>query len=106
MRRVPDAEPQVEAAMRSTAPEALGADLVALLISLGFARDPTDGEHVIFVHPRPEVPLVNLQHTSDGRAKPYQVRQVLEVVERYSLAAGAGREPGRLVVRPPPRAFH
>lgn len=59
-------------------------ELVALLGSLGFVRDRTQGSHLIFVHARADVPFVNLQRVA-GMAKPYQVRQVLELVDKYSL---------------------
>ena len=56
-----------------------------LLGSLGFRHDRTAGGHMIFVHPRRDVPLVNIQPTKDGMAKPYQVKQVLDIVDRYDL---------------------
>ncbi len=41
------------------------------------------GDHHIYVHPEaPE--LVNLQNI-DGKAKPYQVKQLLQIIERYNL---------------------
>jgi predicted RNA binding protein YcfA (HicA-like mRNA interferase family) len=41
------------------------------------------GSHHIYVHP--EVPqLVNLQDVR-GEAKPYQVRQLVRIVERFDL---------------------
>jgi hypothetical protein len=39
--------------------------------------------HHVFVHPS-IVELVNLQEVG-GQAKPYQVRQLLRLVERYNL---------------------
>jgi hypothetical protein len=39
--------------------------------------------HYIFVHSRVRE-LVNLQEVG-GKAKPYQIRQLLELVERYNL---------------------
>jgi predicted RNA binding protein YcfA (HicA-like mRNA interferase family) len=41
------------------------------------------GSHHIFVHPA-VAELVNLQEVS-GQCKPYQVRQVLRLVDRYNL---------------------
>ncbi len=41
------------------------------------------GSHHVFVHPILRE-LVNLQEVS-GKAKPYQVRQLLDLVERYNL---------------------
>jgi hypothetical protein len=41
------------------------------------------GDHHIYVHPQvPE--LVNLQDVR-GKAKTYQVKQLLEIIERYNL---------------------
>jgi predicted RNA binding protein YcfA (HicA-like mRNA interferase family) len=59
------------------------ADLERLVLALGFEFDHTSGSHHIYVHPFTKKQL-NLQ--PQGRqAKPYQVRQVLGQVERYSL---------------------
>jgi hypothetical protein len=42
------------------------------------------GSHHIFSHP--DIPeLLNLQEI-DGQAKPYQIRQLLKLVERYALS--------------------
>ena len=58
-------------------------DMVKLVEGFGFRLQRTTGSHHIFVHPKvPE--LVNLQDI-EGEAKPYQVRQFLRLVERYSL---------------------
>ncbi len=49
----------------------------------GFQLDRINGSHHIFVHP--EIPeLVNLQDVN-GKAKPYQVKQLLQLIERYNL---------------------
>jgi len=59
------------------------ADMVSLVEAFGFRLSRTDGSHHIFVHP--DIPeLVNLQNVK-GQAKPYQMRQFLKLVERYSL---------------------
>ena len=51
--------------------------------SFGFRLDRMNGSHHIFVHP--DVPeLVSLQDVK-GKAKPYQVKQLLEIIERYNL---------------------
>ena len=60
-------------------------DLVALVTTLGFVHDRTAGGHKIFVHPDRTVPLVNLQPAKNGMAKPYQVRQVLDLIEAHGL---------------------
>ena len=55
--------------------------------AFGFELSRITGDHHIFVHP--EVPeLVNLQDVG-GKAKPYQIKQFLELVEDYNLQLGA-----------------
>jgi hypothetical protein len=44
------------------------------------------GSHHIFAHEGVRE-LVNLQDVG-GKAKPYQVRQLLDLVERYNLSLG------------------
>lgn len=64
-------------------------DLVALALAFGFQPGRTSGSHRTFGHPRvPE--LLSLQPRR-GEAKPYQVRQLLRLVERYNLRLGNGR---------------
>jgi predicted RNA binding protein YcfA (HicA-like mRNA interferase family) len=54
-------------------------DLCHLLEKLGFTRKQGKGSHVKFVHRHPDAILV-LQEGSSGKAKPYQVKQVAEVI--------------------------
>lgn len=64
-------------------------DFARLLSVLGFVRRRTTGSHYIYAHPSvPE--LVNVQNLG-GMAKPYQVRQVWRLVERYNLKLEDGR---------------
>jgi len=58
-------------------------DLVRLVEGLGFELTRITGSHHVFVHPNISE-LVNLQDVK-GQAKPYQVRQLLKLVERYNL---------------------
>jgi len=59
------------------------ADLVACAEGFGFRLARVSGSHHIYVHP--DVPeLINLQDV-DGKAKPYQIRQLLQIVEQYDL---------------------
>jgi len=61
-------------------------DLCHLLERAGFVLDRTRGSHRIFRHAeRPDVPFVNLQSARGGKAKPYQVKQVLNILEAYGL---------------------
>ncbi|MBX3315380.1 MAG: type II toxin-antitoxin system HicA family toxin [Phycisphaeraceae bacterium] len=60
------------------------ADIVRLALALGFVRDRTKGSHQIFIHRQHKDAILNLQ--PDGsHAKPYQVRQLLQLVEAYNL---------------------
>ena len=58
-------------------------EIVSLTKAFGFRLSRVKGSHHIFVHPNARE-LVNLQEV-DGRAKPYQVKQLMEIVERYNL---------------------
>ncbi|MDZ4170238.1 MAG: type II toxin-antitoxin system HicA family toxin [Coriobacteriia bacterium] len=59
------------------------ADLCGLATAFGFRLARVSGSHHIFT--RPGVPeLLNLQDVG-GRAKPYQVRQFMSLIARYSL---------------------
>lgn len=54
------------------------------MTGFGFEFRRTSASHHIYSHPAiPE--LINLQDVN-GRAKPYQIRQMLRLVERYNLA--------------------
>ena len=58
-------------------------DLVILVEAFGFSLSRINGSHHIFTHPTiPE--LINLQN-SNGKAIPYQIRQFLILIEKYSL---------------------
>ena len=58
----------------------------ALTEAFGFRLSRISGSHHIFVHPSiPE--LINLQEVH-GQAKPYQIKQLLQLVERHNLVLG------------------
>ena len=58
-------------------------DMVSLAEGFGFRLARIRGSHHIFTHHGiPE--LVNLQNVK-GKAKPYQIRQFLKLVEKYNL---------------------
>lgn len=63
-------------------------DLVSLIEALGFGLERVNGSHHIFKHPDVQE-MVNLQDVR-GEAKPYQVRQVVELIEAYDLTLDAG----------------
>jgi predicted RNA binding protein YcfA (HicA-like mRNA interferase family) len=58
-------------------------DIANLVKGFGFALARRSGSHHIYS--RPDVPeVINLQDVN-GQAKPYQIRQLLKLVERYNL---------------------
>ena len=57
--------------------------LTTILTRMGFAMR-IKGSHRVFSHPNIEE-IVNLQPRSDGTAKPYQVKQVRELITTYQL---------------------
>ncbi|MGZ3538961.1 MAG: type II toxin-antitoxin system HicA family toxin [Thermodesulfobacteriota bacterium] len=58
-------------------------DMINMVEGFGFRLVRVSGSHHIFTNPGiPE--LVNLQEVK-GKAKPYQIRQFLRLVERYNL---------------------
>jgi predicted RNA binding protein YcfA (HicA-like mRNA interferase family) len=58
----------------------------ALARSFGFHLSRVSGSHHIFARQGVRE-LVNLQEVG-GKAKPYQVKQLLDLVERYNLSLG------------------
>jgi predicted RNA binding protein YcfA (HicA-like mRNA interferase family) len=59
------------------------AELTTLAEGFGFKLGRINGSHHIYTHSSlPEI--INLQNVV-GKAKPYQVRQLLRLVERYNL---------------------
>ncbi len=58
-------------------------DAQAAVEAFGFKLARISGSHHIYYHP--DVPeLINLQDVK-GKAKPYQIKQFFEIVERYNL---------------------
>jgi predicted RNA binding protein YcfA (HicA-like mRNA interferase family) len=58
-------------------------DFVLLVEGFGFRLSRVSGSHHIFVNDNVKE-LVNLQNVK-GQVKPYQVKQVMELIERYNL---------------------
>ena len=58
-------------------------DMLSLMEGLGFRLSRISGSHHVFIHPGLSE-QVNLQEVG-GEAKPYQIRQVLRLVERSNL---------------------
>lgn len=59
------------------------ADFVGLVEAFGFELARTRGSHHIYQHPA-IIEILNLQEVN-GQAKPYQMRQFLQLVEKYDL---------------------
>ena len=58
-------------------------EAVRLAEAFGFRLDRISGSHHIFVHS--EIPeLLNLQNVA-GKAKPYQMKQLIKIVEKHNL---------------------
>ena len=58
-------------------------EIVTCVESFGFELDRVNGSHHIFIHPAiPE--LLNLQNVK-GKAKPYQIKQFLILIEKHNL---------------------
>lgn len=58
-------------------------DMIDLTEAPGFHLDRVSGSHHIFSHPD-LAEILNLQSVR-GEAKPYQVRQLLRIVEKHNL---------------------
>ena len=61
------------------------AEVCALARAFGFHLSRVSGSHHIFA--RQDVRELDLQDVG-GKAKPYQVKQLLDLVERYNLSLG------------------
>ena len=64
-------------------------EICSLAKALGFHLSRVNGSHHIFMHPAVRE-LLNVQDVA-GKAKPYQVRQLLDLVERYNLSIGGDK---------------
>jgi len=77
---------RLQKALQSPANMRFG-EMITLVEAFGFRLSRVTGGHHIYAHPA--IPkLVNLQEV-DGKAKPYQIRQFLKIVEQYNLQLGA-----------------
>ena len=67
--------------MMETAPTNIRFQDLAAICEHYFGEARDSGSHKIFKTPWPDDPRVNIQRGADGKAKPYQVRQVLKAIE-------------------------
>lgn len=59
------------------------AELSKLILSLGF-RERIKGDHFIYSKTG-VVEIINIQPQKDGKAKPYQVKQIRNLILKYKL---------------------
>ena len=58
-------------------------EVVACAEAFGFRLSRVSGSHHIYVHA--DIPALVNPHNVHGKAKPYQVKQLLRFIERYNL---------------------
>lgn len=58
-------------------------DLRKLLLTLGF-KERIKGDHHIYSRTG-VIEIINIQPLSDGKAKPYQVKQIRNLIHKYKL---------------------
>lgn len=61
-------------------------DLLKLLIDLGFKQRVKDNHHIFTKEDILEI--LNLQPLKDGKAKPYQVKQIRNIILKYKFHIG------------------
>lgn len=60
------------------------AEFISLIEGFGFTLDRITGSHHIFSHP--DVPqTISIQPDQNGQTKPYQIKQFVKLIEKYSL---------------------
>lgn len=81
---------EIVAHMRANPQNVRFADLARLCERLFGRPRQSGGSHLVFRMPWPGDPRVNIQEGQNGRAKAYQVRQVLKAVDRLEQDSGNG----------------
>ncbi len=66
-------------------------DMERLVVSLGFRRVDGKGSHRTYEHARHRQARLNLQSVK-GEAKPYQIKQLMALVEEYDLRLDEGSD--------------
>ena len=59
-------------------------EMVSLCKCIGMRLDTTQGSHWIYILDHPFA-LLSIQKMKDGKAKPYQVRELLNIIEENGL---------------------
>ena len=70
------------AAMRNTPQNISYNDLRSVCVHFFGEPRQSGTSHAVFKTPWPGDPRVNIQKSKDGKAKPYQVRQVLKAIDK------------------------
>lgn len=58
-------------------------DMVGIVEAFGFSLARINGSHHIFKHDSVSE-IINLQNVN-GQAKPYQIKQFIDIIEKYNL---------------------
>jgi predicted RNA binding protein YcfA (HicA-like mRNA interferase family) len=59
-------------------------EFILLLEAFGFVQNRVRGSHHIFVHDD-IIEILSIQSNENGKAKPYQIRQFIRLIEQYAL---------------------
>lgn len=66
-------------------------EFIVLLQAFGFILSRTKGSHHIFT--RDDImEILSIQPKKDGKAKPYQIRQFIKLIEQYALQLDEERD--------------
>ncbi len=61
-------------------------DFTAVIESFGFELDRTKGSHRVYKHPGVDNAFLVIQPDKNNQALPYQVKQLLALIEEYGLS--------------------
>jgi predicted RNA binding protein YcfA (HicA-like mRNA interferase family) len=64
-------------------------EFIGLLQSIGFVQDRSKGSHHIFSHPDVDE-ILSIQPRKDGKAKPYQLKQFVKIIQDNGLTLEEG----------------
>ena len=59
-------------------------DLQKICLCCGMWHDRTKGSHYVYKHANPSF-TITIQELSDGKAKPYQVKKIIDLIELHGL---------------------
>jgi hypothetical protein len=88
-----DADERMLAEMRNN-PRGVRFAAAKRVATVYFGQPRRSGSHHVFRMPWPGDPRVNLQEATDGKAKAYQVRQLLAAIDRLEVIRAEEGEHG------------